>query len=89
MDTDIRLRPKREITFNGSTIIVHCYNDWKCFLSEEIRNGEHAPVYLYTIITPSGDIIKNVDLHTANTVIFSEYNWEHYFEKRQRVKRGN
>jgi hypothetical protein len=88
MDTDIRLYPKSEITFEGSTIVVHCYNNWKCFLSEEIHNGEHARVYLYTVITPSGDIIKNVDLHTANTVIFSEYNWEHRFDcKRQRVRK--
>lgn len=89
MDTEIRLYPVVDIEYQGKKYIANQYNGWKCFLSEEIYNGEHAPIYLYTVITPHGDIIKNIDLCTANEVIFSEYIWEHYFDGKihQRVIR--
>ena len=87
MQTDIRLYPKKEITFEGMQRIVNEYDGWKCFLSEDIRNGEHAPVYLYTVITPKGAVVRNVDLAIANRIIFSEYIWAHYFDnKRQRIR---
>jgi hypothetical protein len=42
------------------------------------KNGEHAEVCLYSVKTPEGEIIKDIDLAEANGLIFySNYNEKH------------
>ena len=75
MEDDIRLYDSFIAVIEGKERRVYEYDGYWCWLSKTYKNGEHAEVCLYSVKTPEGEIIKDIDLNEANSIIFySNYN---------------
>ena len=70
MEDDIRMYPWSIMAIDGQERRVYEHDGYKCFLSKTDKYGEHATVYLYTVITPEGYRHENIDLAEANNIIF-------------------
>ena len=78
MEDDIRLYDSFIAVIEGKERRVYEYDDYWCWLSKTYKNGEHAEVCLYSVKTPEGETIKDIDLAEANGLIFySDYNAKH------------